>query len=111
MQRARKVEHKQARAKDILDAALALYRARGFAAFTMADLAAEVGLAKGTVFLYFPTKEALGLALTGPVVGVVGTDRWLVVVAAVMGVSSIAALAAPSVRRLTRQPAPVLARP
>lgn len=69
MQRARKVEHKQARAKDILDAALSLYRARGFAAFTMADLAAEVGLAKGTVFLYFPTKEALGLALTERLLG------------------------------------------
>ena len=51
----------------------------------------------------------LGLALTGPVAGVIGTDRWLVIVAAVMGVSSIAALAAPAVRRLTRQPAPELA--
>lgn len=48
----------------------------------------------------------LGLALTGPVAGVVGIDRWLVVVAAVMGVSSLAALAAPSVRGLTREPAP-----
>lgn len=44
----------------------------------------------------------LGLALTGPVIGVVGTSRWLLVVAAVIGLSSLAALAAPSVRRLTR---------
>ncbi|HVK29931.1 MAG TPA: MFS transporter, partial [Nocardioides sp.] len=49
----------------------------------------------------------LGLALTGPVSGVVGVDRWLVVVAAVMGASSLAALAAPSVRGLTRRPAPL----
>ncbi len=48
----------------------------------------------------------LGLALTGPVAAVVGTDRWLLVVAAVMGLSSLAALAAPSVRGLTRRPAP-----
>lgn len=45
----------------------------------------------------------LGLALTGPVAAVVGIDRWLVVVAAVMGLSSLAALAAPSVRGLTRR--------
>lgn len=49
----------------------------------------------------------LGLALTGPVAAVVGTDRWLVVVAAVMGLSSLAALAAPSVRSLTRRTRPV----
>ncbi|MBM7517313.1 MFS transporter [Nocardioides nitrophenolicus] len=49
----------------------------------------------------------LGLALTGPVAAVVGTDRWLVVVAAVIGLSSLAALAAPSVRQLTRRPAPL----
>lgn len=48
----------------------------------------------------------LGLALTGPVAAVVGTDRWLVVVAAVMGLSSLAALAAPSVRGLTRRTRP-----
>lgn len=48
----------------------------------------------------------LGLALTGPVAAVVGTRRWLVVVAVVMGVSSLAALAAPSVRQLRRRPAP-----
>lgn len=49
----------------------------------------------------------LGLALTGPVAAVVGTERWLVVVAAIMAVSSLAALASPSVRGLTRRSAPV----
>lgn len=53
----------------------------------------------------------LGLALTGPVAGVVGTDRWLVVVAAVMGISSLAALAAPSVRGLTRRTEPTAPEP
>ncbi|MFD1246351.1 MFS transporter [Nocardioides ginsengisoli] len=51
----------------------------------------------------------LGLALTGPVAALVGVDRWLLVVAAVIGLSSLAALAAPSVRALTRRPAPVSA--
>lgn len=53
----------------------------------------------------------LGLALTGPVAGVVGTDRWLVVVAAVMGISSLAALASPSVRGLTRRTEPTAPEP
>ncbi|WP_435770332.1 MFS transporter [Nocardioides sp. SYSU DS0651] len=46
----------------------------------------------------------IGLVLTGPVSAAVGMDRWLVVVAAVMGLSALAALAAPSVRQLTRRP-------
>ena len=49
----------------------------------------------------------IGLALTGPVAALVGTEAWLVVVAAVVGLSSLAALGAPSVRRLTRRTAPV----
>ncbi|WP_425465178.1 MFS transporter [Nocardioides humi] len=44
----------------------------------------------------------LGLALTGPVALLVGTRTWLIVVAAVIGLSSLAALGAPSVRQLTR---------
>ncbi|WP_408897662.1 MFS transporter [Nocardioides sp. R1-1] len=48
----------------------------------------------------------IGLALTGPVAALVGMDTWLVVVAAVIGASSLAALAAPSARNLTRRAAP-----
>lgn len=44
----------------------------------------------------------LGLALTGPVAEAVGFDRWLVVVGAIMGGSSLLALLAPDVRRLRR---------
>jgi len=47
----------------------------------------------------------LGLALTGPVAAAVGFDRWLLVVAAVMGCSSLLALLAPAVRMLERRPA------
>lgn len=36
---------------------------RGFDAFTMADLAQAAGLAKGTAYIYFPTREALLLAI------------------------------------------------
>ena len=51
----------------------------------------------------------LGLALTGPIAAVVGITPWLLVVAAVIGLSSLASLAAPSVRALTRRPTPVSA--
>jgi AcrR family transcriptional regulator len=62
-QRARKDEDKEARRRLILDAAVALYERTSYAEVKMADVAEASRLAKGTVFLYFPTKEALFLAL------------------------------------------------
>ena len=62
-QRARKEEDKEARRRQLLDAALALYRATSYDEVKMADVAERAQLAKGTVFLYFPTKEALFLTL------------------------------------------------
>jgi AcrR family transcriptional regulator len=62
-QRARKQEDKEARRRQLLDAALELYRATSYAEVKMADVAERARLAKGTVFIYFPTKEALFLAL------------------------------------------------
>src|SRR5512140_2346183 len=62
-QRARNDEDKEARRQLILGEALALYRATSYAEVKMADVAERSKLAKGTVFLYFPTKEALFLAL------------------------------------------------
>jgi len=44
----------------------------------------------------------LGLALTGPIATAVGYDTWLIVVAAVMGGSSLLALSSSDVRRLRR---------
>ncbi|MDY7225927.1 TetR/AcrR family transcriptional regulator [Hyalangium rubrum] len=61
--RARRDEDKEARRRLILDEALALYTATSYAEVKMADVAERSKLAKGTVFLYFPTKEALFLAL------------------------------------------------
>ena len=44
----------------------------------------------------------LGLALTGPVAEAVGFERWLVVVAVVMGGSSLVSLLSRDVRKLVR---------
>ncbi|MGH9748065.1 MAG: TetR/AcrR family transcriptional regulator [Candidatus Acidiferrales bacterium] len=43
----------------IFDAALKLFRERGFDATTMRDIAASAGLALGAAYYYFPSKEAI----------------------------------------------------
>ena len=47
----------------ILDAALGLFAARGFDATAVPQIAAAAGVAVGTIYRYFPTKEALDAAL------------------------------------------------
>jgi AcrR family transcriptional regulator len=61
--RARNREAKDERRNDILRAALALFAEHPYDKVTMAALARRTGLAKGTVYLYFDTKEAVFLAL------------------------------------------------
>jgi len=62
-QRARSDEDKQARRAAILDAARDVFDATEFDAFTMDAVAAELGLVKGTLYRYFPTREGLLLAV------------------------------------------------
>ena len=49
----------EARPDEVLDAALSVFVARGFAATKVDDIARQAGVSKGTVYLYFPSKEAL----------------------------------------------------
>jgi AcrR family transcriptional regulator len=51
----RAAERRQA----IVDAALAEFSAKGFAAARLEDIAASAGVGKGTIYLYFNDKEAL----------------------------------------------------
>ncbi len=60
--RARKEEDKQARRDAILDVAATMLGRREFASITMAEVARRCGLAKGTLYLYFGSKEELFLA-------------------------------------------------
>jgi AcrR family transcriptional regulator len=57
MQRWRR--RKAARPGEILAAALAAFAERGFAATRLEDVARRAGVTKGTVYLYFPSKEEL----------------------------------------------------
>lgn len=47
----------------ILQAAWKVFASRGYAAAKMSDIAAEAGVAKGTIYLYFTSKEQLYTAL------------------------------------------------
>jgi AcrR family transcriptional regulator len=49
----------EARPDEVLDAALALFVEKGFAATRVEDIASRAGLSKGAVYLYFPSKEAI----------------------------------------------------
>lgn len=57
------VEQKCQTRKRILEAAVELFRTRGFDAATTRDLAVAAGIATGTVFNYFPNKESIVAAL------------------------------------------------
>lgn len=61
--RARREEDKQQRHSDILAAASRLFDTRPYASLRMDDIAREAGLAKGTLYLYFASKEEVFLAL------------------------------------------------
>jgi AcrR family transcriptional regulator len=56
-------DERTARRGQILSAALACFARTGYHATTMADVATEAGVSKGTPYLYFPGKEPLYIAL------------------------------------------------
>lgn len=60
---------KTARPQEILEAAMAVFAQKGFAAARMEDIAARAGVAKGTIYLYFDTKEAVFKALVRESIG------------------------------------------
>jgi AcrR family transcriptional regulator len=50
---------KEARPQELLDAALALFVEKGFVATRSEEVAARAGVSKGTLYLYYPSKEEL----------------------------------------------------
>jgi AcrR family transcriptional regulator len=63
---------KDARPQELLDAALVLFVERGFAGTRSEEVAQRAGVSKGTLYLYFPSKEDLFKAvirthLTAPI--------------------------------------------
>ena len=72
MQRARSETAKLAREDAILTAAEILLRQSGYDVMTMQAVATAAGLAKGTLYLYFTSRESLVLAVHGRLF-----DRWI----------------------------------
>jgi TetR/AcrR family transcriptional regulator len=56
---AKRERRKEARPGELLDAALDLFVGKGFAATRVEEVAARAGVSKGTLFLYFQSKEEL----------------------------------------------------
>jgi AcrR family transcriptional regulator len=50
---------KEARPQELLEAALALFVEKGFSATRSEEVAARAGVSKGTLYLYYPSKEEL----------------------------------------------------
>ena len=63
MKRARKPEQKEERREAILTAGWTLFREQAFTDISMSGVAAQANVAKGTLYLYFKTKEELFLAI------------------------------------------------
>lgn len=63
LKRARTDDQKAARRRTILNAAERHFADVGFEAFSMARVGRQAGVAKGTLYLYFQTREALLMAV------------------------------------------------
>jgi len=61
---------KDARPQEILDAALSLFAEKGFAATRMDDIASRAGVTKGTIYLYFDSKEEVFKSLVRESIGI-----------------------------------------
>jgi AcrR family transcriptional regulator len=57
--RPKRARRKEARPAELVEAGLAAFAEHGFERTRMDDVARRAGVAKGTVFRYFPSKEAL----------------------------------------------------
>ena len=60
---------KEARPEEIIDAALALFTEKGFSATRLDDVAKRAGISKGTLYLYFDSKEAIFRAVVETLIG------------------------------------------
>src|SRR4029077_12370180 len=66
---ARWARRRHARPAEILDAALAVFAQKGYAAARMDDIARRAGVTKGTIYLYFENKEAVFKTLVRESIG------------------------------------------
>ncbi len=63
MPRPKREDHRLERRQEILEAAMKVFAQRGYAAATIRAIAREANIAQGTIYLYFPSKRDILLAL------------------------------------------------
>lgn len=63
MKKLTRAEQKALRPVQILDAAFEEFKENGFTATRVEDIASRIGMTKGTIYVYFPTKEELFSAM------------------------------------------------
>lgn len=66
--RARRDDEKDQRRRALLDSARSLFASGPYGSVKIADIAAQAGVSKATVFVYYATKESLFLALTSELI-------------------------------------------
>ena len=103
MRRAYLPEEKEFRRQSILACALQLFQETSYPELRMTDLAQRLGLGKGTLYLYFPTKESLFLAVLQAEMGAWFTQAALRLEATPVG-SAAADVAEGLVLELMRRP-------
>jgi AcrR family transcriptional regulator len=62
----RKLREKESRIKQIRDSSAALFYKKGYVATTIEDIAAAAEISKGTIYLYFKSKDDLYYSLVEP---------------------------------------------
>src|ERR1700709_1989916 len=62
-------QHRLDRRDEIVDAALAAFRRKGFQATSMAEIIAQSGLSAGAIYGYFGSKSDIILAVATKIVG------------------------------------------
>ncbi len=74
-----RMRRKEARPSEILDAALDVFAEKGFAAARLDEIAARAGVSKGTLYLYFASKEELLKAVVQTdIVGMIAEGRAMI---------------------------------
>jgi AcrR family transcriptional regulator len=84
---ARSAERRESRRGALVDAAFAVFMEKGVAASSVDDIVAAAGVAKGTFYLYFPTKDDAINAVAERVVD--GVARTVETAAATPGLSPV----------------------
>lgn len=82
----RKIREKEQRIKQIRDSAAALFYKKGYVATTIEDIAESAEISKGTIYLYFKSKDDLYYSLVEPSLD--RLSKKLIKIAGMKGVSS-----------------------